>query len=334
MRFRKYQSIENTSRAKTVNYIMDSGNSDGEWVLTLKIHGANYSFYCDGEDVKRGRKTDFLVDETFYGDFNFDYSENIKEMYKFIKENISTMETLTVYGEIYGGLYNHPDVEKVQNATQVMKQVQYRPDNAFAVIDIRVDDDFLDHDAVISLCMDFGFDHAPELARGKFVDLMKFPVVFPDPLSSHLGLPEIEDNDAEGWVLKPLVPKFFDNGNRIILKGKSPKFCEKNGGKGKNPAKVIELSDEGNRLKDELLLYLNDNRLRNVLSHIGTVTQKDFGRLLGMLCQDAFGDFSKNNGVDYEALSKKERNVIKKNMNREAGNVIRPNFLNIIDGEF
>jgi Rnl2 family RNA ligase len=336
MKFRKYSSIENISRTKTINYIVETGNSEGEWVSTLKIHGANYSLWTDGKDVKSGKRSGFIEGSSFYGDFNFDYDQNARDMHKFLQDHMPC-DVLSIHGEIYGGLYDHPDVERDKSATRVQKEVQYIPFNDFIVFDMKVDNMLIDHDLCVDLCKKFGFDHVPVLARGSFYDLMKMDVKFPDPLGVMKGLPLLENNDAEGWVLKPVKPKFFGNGERIILKGKNPDFSEKTGGKrGKPPKPVYELSDEGNRLKDELMTYLNENRLRNVLSHgeIEQVTQKDFGRLLGLFCQDAFGDFCKDNGKEYEALSKKERTVIKKNMNRVGGDVIRPNFVNIIDGEF
>ncbi len=342
MEFRKYSSIENSSRTKTVNYITETGNADGEWVSTLKIHGANYSIWTDGKDVKNGKRSGFIEGKSFFGDFNFDYDSNAKEMFAWLQDRLKSdkhgeVGILSIHGEIFGGCYDHPDVDRDPGATRVQKEVQYIPYNDFIVFDIKVDNMVLSHDQCLSLCEKFGFNHVPVLARGTFYDLMKIPVVFPDPLSVMMGLPKIDDNDAEGWVLKPVDPKFFRNGERIILKGKNPDFEEKNGGKrGKPPKPVYELSDEGNRLKDELMTYLTENRLRNVLSHgdLEEVTQQSFGKLLGLFCMDAFSDFYKDNGVDYEALPKKERTITKKNMNRIAGDVIRPNFLNIIDGEF
>ena len=333
MKFKRYSSIENITRNKTINYIIETGNNIGEWVQTLKIHGANYSIWCDGKDVFRGKRSGF-INNSFYGDFNFDYNQNIRDMFDYLKINNPAMKVLTVYGEIYGGIYNHPDVKKVAEATKVQKEVHYRPDNSFIVFDIKIDGILVDYDTEVLLCVKFGFDHVPELARGLFDKLINNPVVFPDPLYKVFCLPVIEKNDAEGWVLKPVNPLFFANGERIILKGKNPEFREE---KKKNKSKIIiTLSDKGNELRDELLTFITENRLRNVLSHgeIEDITPKDFGRLLGLFCQDIFGDFSKDFGVDYEELPKKDRNIIKKLMHREAGNVIRPNFINILDGEF
>lgn len=336
MEFRKFSSIENTTRTKTVNHIIESVLSNGEWVQTLKIHGANYGIYCDGKDVKTAKRSGFIEGKSFYGDYNFDYTHNIKEMFLFLNDRIPgyTVSQISVHGEIYGGLYNHPDVKRDPSATRVQKEVQYRPDNDFIVFGITINGAFCSYYDKLDLCDMFGFRHVPVLSVGKFEDLINNPVTFPDPLHKEFDLPEIEGNMAEGWVLEPIVPKYFNNGSRVILKGKNDKFKETNEKKPRKP--IVILSDYGNVMLAEILSYLTENRLRNVLSHgeIETVTQKDFGKLLGLFCQDAFGDFSKAFGREYEELPKKERHVIKKNMHRMAGDVIRPHFVNIIDGEF
>ena len=139
MKFKKYGSIEGAHRTKTVNYITETGNADGEWVSTLKIHGANYSLWTDGSSVKRGKRSGFVEGEAFYGDFNFNYDERVRDMFAYINETCIDMETLSIHGEIYGGKYDHPDVEKVKGAKKVQKEVSYRPDNDFIVFDIKVD---------------------------------------------------------------------------------------------------------------------------------------------------------------------------------------------------
>lgn len=337
MIFKKYNSIETINRKKTLNYIIETGNCDGEWVSTLKIHGANYSIFTDGENVKHGKRSGFIEGESFYGDYNFNYDENARSMHEWLNRGMDKVDILSIHGEIYGGLYNHPDVDRDKSAIRVQKEVQYIPHNDFIVFDIKVDNILLDHDYTVRLCETFGFNHVPVLARGKFHDLIKMDVVFDDPLGELMGFPKLEDNKAEGWVLKPVIPKFFGNGERIILKGKNSVFSENSGAKMRKPIKpVIELSELGNNLKEELLLYLNDNRLRNVLSHgdIEKVTQKDFGRLLGFFAKDAFTSFLKDHKPAWDTLENKEQVVIKKNLNRFAGDVIRPKFRDIIDGEF
>lgn len=339
MKFTKYSSIENAAREKTIDHIMQLGMGNTEFVQTLKIHGANYSLYTDGETVRRGKRSGLMGDnESFNGDFNFTYVNNMLALFEYLKMTVSVPFTqVSVHAEIFGGKYLHPDVERVKQATQVQAEVQYCPENRIAVFDIKIDDYIVDYDTMLELCMKFSFPVAPEIARGKFVDLMKTPVEFQDPLHKEFGLPTIEgDNWAEGWVLKPVKAAFFPNGERIILKGKHPKFNENGRLKGKGPKPVYELSDDANELLDTLLGYVNENRLRNVLSHgeFENITQKDFGKLSGLFAKDAYDDFVKDHGEAFEALELKDQHILKKQMNKEAGDVIRPNFVNIIDKNF
>ena len=331
MKFKKYGSIENYYRQKTINHILESDLCSGEWVQLLKIHGANYSFSCDGAEVKRGKRSSFLGDEKFYGDHNFDYSENVMDLFYYL-EKIFNCSVITVYGEIFGGVYNHPDVPKIAGFTKVQQQIHYCPENRFACFDIEVDGKPLWWDDVVRFCEMFKIPLVPELARGYFADLVQADVVFPDPLHKEFGLPTIENNDAEGWVLKPVQERRFYNEERVILKGRNPKFSDQN--KVKKTPNITVLSDAGNIMKDVLISFINENRLKNVISHGDTITQKDFGKLMGLLSQDAFSDFLKDYKEPFELLELKEQNQVKKLMNKEAGDVIRPNFVDIIDGEF
>lgn len=332
MQFKKYSSIENHYRQKVVNYIIDGGFGQNEWVKLLKIHGANYSYFCNGIKSEKGKRTSFLTDETFYGDHHFDYTKNVADIYKYLKELVSDFSVVAVYGEVYGGVYNHPDVPKIQGYTKVQQEVQYCPENRFAAYDIEIDGVPLGWDTVIDLCSKFDIPLVPELERGEFETLLMSDTVFPDPLHEKFGLPPIEGNLAEGWILKPVNEQRFHNGERIILKGKNPNFNEQNPVK-KRP-KIIKLTDEGNAVKDILCSYITENRLRNVLSHIGAVNQKEFGKILGLFIQDSFDDFCKEHLKRFELLDLNEQALVKKFAGKEAGNVIRPHFTNIIDGEF
>jgi hypothetical protein len=66
----KFSSIENAARDKTIDHIMQLGMGNTEFVQTLKIHGANYSLYTDGVDVRRGKRSGLMdFNESFNGDF-------------------------------------------------------------------------------------------------------------------------------------------------------------------------------------------------------------------------------------------------------------------------
>jgi Rnl2 family RNA ligase len=332
MDFRKYQSIDNAYRTKTINAIMQGGYSEGEWVSTLKIHGANYAYYTDGSQVRRAKRSSFIENgENFMSDFKYDYTDNVLSMY-----NSLHVTQLSVHGEVYGGYYSHPDVKHIPSATRVQKGVSYTPYNDFIAFDIKIDGSYVSHDECIKLCTEFGIPHVPVLYKGTFKELLEKDTKFLDPLGEMLGFPKVKDNYAEGWVLKPVNPKFFVNGNRIILKGKNPDFSEKNGGKRGKPIKpILELTSEGKVYIDIIMQYINKNRLNNVLSHgiVQNITDKDFGKILGLFSKDVYNDFVKDN-EEFNALDKKDQKLLKKRMNSECGNLIREHFLDIIDGEF
>lgn len=332
MKFRKFDSIDNITRQKTIDYIIMNGYANKEWVQTLKIHGANYSFWCNGDEVLRGKRSGFIKGESFYGDNNFDYSENVMEIFKWAK---SSYENITLYGEIYGGKYDHPDVPKVNGAVQVQKEVQYIPHNDFIMFNVLLNGEFLSWDAVRVIGNKFGIKTVPELARGTFQDLIQNDVVFLDPIHKEFGLPPIDDNYAEGWVMAPVHPLFTPVGQRIVLKGKNPAMSEKSK-RTKKPKVDLILSDEEKALLEEISQYVTENRLRNVLSHgeIETVTSKDFGKLLGLFAKDILDDYKKDYPGVLEEMDNKDRKRITKYLNKISAELIRANFVNIIDGVF
>ena len=156
---------------------------------------------------------------------------------------------------------------------------------------------------------------------------INFPIDFDSKIPEWLGLPKIENNLCEGVVIKPNEPKFLWSGSRVILKNKNEAFKEISGHKdGFLPKENIKLSDNGNKLLEEILTYITENRLRNVLSHIGAVTDKDFGKIMGLMNKDIIEDFLKNNDEEFNNLDKKERKFIQKRMGSETSQLLRKNF--------
>ena len=133
--------------------------------------------------------------------------------------------------------------------------------------------------------------------------------------------------------MKPVAPGYLNNSDRVILKGKNIKFKEQNKEeKVRKPS--LELDDDANQLKDILFQYINENRLRNVLSHGIIVNDKMFGKILGEFAQDVLTDFLKDHSLEWGNTSEAQCRVIRKLMNKEAGDLIRIHWMNILDGEF
>lgn len=346
MRFKRYNSIENTYRTKTINTIVEQGKSGGEWIVEEKVHGANFSFWYNGEEMRTAKRSAFVGGdgENF---FNSDtikekYETNVKHLYNQLKLS-HEFDTLVVFGELFGGNYPHKDVENDNGIGAVQNGIWYSPNIEFYAFDIKlivgndIDDwkknYFLNTDVCEKLFDKFGIFHSKPLFRGTFEECVEFENLYISKIPEWLGLPEIENNTCEGNILKPVEASYFWNGSRVALKNKNEKFSEKKN-KGPKIKKVINLSDTANELLGEALLHVTENRLRNVLSKFGEVGQKDFGKVMGHMNADVFEDFLKDNKEEFIGLDPKERKFITKKVGQDNANLLRTNFLNIIDGLF
>lgn len=52
MRFKKYSEIENSYRKKNIDIIVAEKLDKGEFVVQEKAHGANLSFWYDGNELQ------------------------------------------------------------------------------------------------------------------------------------------------------------------------------------------------------------------------------------------------------------------------------------------
>ena len=348
MKFQRFSSIDNSYRSKTVNHYIEKGLSDGEWTVGEKIHGSNASLWYDGDELKCAKRGSFLKEtDNFY---NYQkvmegHRERINNLFVILQQEINnnfnwatkleitTLEYFAVYGELFGGWYPHPDVEKVEGVTRVQKGVYYSPDNEFYAYDIKVNGQFINDDDCQRLLKAVGIFNAEPLFRGTFRECLEYKNEYQSTIPKRLGLPEIEDNICEGNVIRPVEPKFIECGSRVILKNKNDKWSEKMAKEPKEKKEVI-LSDEASKLFREIDSLVTENRLRNVLSKTGPISQKEFGKLLGLLMQDVFEEFNKDWKEDFEKLNKDESKIIHKMANSAAAGLIRTNFLNIVDGTF
>ncbi len=334
--FQKYPSIDNTYRTKAINYIRQHECFTDEWVVLLKVHGENFSFYCDGDTVLTGRKLSFTED----GDGFAGHKEVVERLNDNILKATSWLQRMAgakevrFFGELFGGSYNHPDIKRENHASRIQKGVYYCPQNEFYLVDIMVDGEFLSHSAVEMIGEDFDIMYAKPLLRGTFDECLAHSNLFPDPLHKEFGLPEIEGNVCEGIVIKPVSTAYFGNGKRIILKNKNDKFKENNGEKKNKVPQVVKWSPEGLRLHTLLSTYISLNRLTNVMSHGHSIKQKEFGKLMGLLSKDVWDDFYIDYGDEYDYLEENEQKKIKKSMSQMCAILIRPYFQDIVDGEF
>ena len=296
MDFKKYGSIENAQNQDIIRKIKEQGFYNEEYVVQEKVHGANVCFITNGKNIISAKRTAIIsADEKFYNlqELQKKYETKIIQLFNIISKKVENISQLAVYGELFGGLYAHPAVLKVKSATRLQKGIYYSPDNDFYAFDIRINNEqYLDTDTINGFFEEAEFFYAKTLFRGTLDDCLAYPNEFQSQIAVWLGLPQIENNTCEGVVIRPVKPLFFKNRARVMLKNKNEKWAEKSNysarkAKKQKTEKPLPLSNLAQILLKEISTYINENRLNSVLSKIGQVSQKDRGKLQGMLGKDA-----------------------------------------------
>jgi hypothetical protein len=139
---------------------------------------------------------------------------------------------VTLYGELAGGGYPHPDVAEVEGTQPVQTGVWYAPGLFWLLFDAQVTVGerqwWVAERELRCAAETAGLLSVPVLARGPLKQLQDLPAAFASRVPTLFGLPEIEDNSAEGYVLKPAVAweEGGENPARPILKVKQKAFAE------------------------------------------------------------------------------------------------------------
>ena len=139
LEFKKYSSIENSFSREFMEHVVAEMPQDLEYVVQEKVHGANTSFLCDGETVRFAKRTSMLEEsEQFY-----DYPEllerhkdRVLRLFADIKERHPGVTHISVFGEMFGGMYPHDGVKARQKVGLIQKGVCYTPDHEFYGFDI------------------------------------------------------------------------------------------------------------------------------------------------------------------------------------------------------
>lgn len=326
MKFQKYPSIENTYRKDFLGHIIDEGKTDGTWVVTEKIHGANFSFWANKNGVRVAKRTCLIADDdNFYG------SQKVRE--EFVEKIInlpylmeSPIKEIAIFGEIFGGSYPHPKVPQDSQAKKVQSGIYYCPDNQFMIFDIKVDDEYLDFSEMQETCEKAGLPYIGALFQGTFEECLKHKNKFSSTIHKYYHLPKIKDNICEGIVIRPNKTKFLSRGcgggSRIILKSKNDKWSEKV--HAKKPIESIELSAKASEIKEEIKSMITENRYNSVVSKIGEVTVAHFGQIMKDFNKDILEEAYKSElAYQFNALDKSEQKIVKKSMNHNIANLVR-----------
>lgn len=333
MIFKTYNSIENSYQTRVIEQIYLHGFANEIFVVQEKVHGANFSFFTNGKEIKIAKRTSFIDEnEKFYNAHQIleRYRKNVIDVFQKVKTIHPDIETVVIYGELFGGGYKHKEVESVKDAIKVQKGVEYSPYNEFYAFDIKLNGTtYLDTDLVNQIFDEAGFFYAKVLFQGTLEDALKFPNDFDSKIPSWLSLPEIENNICEGAIIKTLKTKYFRNGSRVILKNKNEKWTEKSkmAKKDRPIQKEVHFSEKAQNIWEEMQKYATANRLNNVVSKIGEFETKLMGKIIGLFSMDILEDFEKDFPNAFKTIEKEEQKRINKKLNALVIDVIKEELM-------
>lgn len=333
LEFKKYSSIENSFNKEFMEHIEAEMPMDLVYVVQEKVHGANSSFLCDGSDVQFAKRTAVLGKEEQFYDYEqlvSTYKDKILRLFERIKVQHPQLERVNVFGEMFGGQYPHKEVVNNPKISLIQKGIYYCPSHEFYGFDIYITENsigkYLDVEEVDELFEAEGFLYAKTLFKGNLEECLNYPNLFQTHIPEWLGLPPIEGNTCEGVVIRPVTPMYFKNGSRVLIKNKNEKFSEKKQMKKriKEFDVPVQLSESLTRLMPELEAYVTENRLTNVISHIGEIQiPRDIAKVMGNFSKDVLEDFLKEYHEQYNALEKDEQKRLKKQLNKLATDLVK-----------
>ena len=348
MEFHKYRKIFENIKDYKFNSVQHKKLNKENWVITEKIHGSNFSIYCDENNIKFAKRSQFLkIEDNFYNYQSIisQLSQKVMHMFKDLHtnekyNNNDDINYIIIYGELFGGWF--PDdvsnwkgnSERIDSEGRIkipMEQravqegVYYDSTLNFIAFDIQIikhDNNclFIDYNDMINLCQNHDMLVTQPLMIGKLNELIKYNVNFDSTIPKYVGLNNLENNIAEGIVIKPisniLILNQKNNLIRCAVKIKHPKFAEICT---KSKFNMLNTFKSPDNILNSLI---NHNRLHAVISKVGPLDKNNYEEIVGELIDDIWIDYYNNNNnvknLDYkktnQLLENKCKLFVKSNM--------------------
>lgn len=292
MEFKKFTKLVNTYDKKTLGEIRKLGFDNCDWVVTEKLDGANFSFWFNGDKFKVASRNRFVDGGFFNCQQVIDlYKDAVQATYYSLvsKGEIVGGDTLTIVGELVGeGINGRVKYKTPEGFTR-----------GFYAFDLEVNGEPKGYLYTVSEVQ--GIPCAPLFKVCSFEEAISYNNTFKSVLTPD----DVDVNHSEGVALSPSKPLYFNSGSRVYLKSKSELFKEK---EVKQRKEEPLLSEFDNERCNDILGYINNNRVLSVLSKFGELGEKDFGKVLGLILEDVEEEYRDDNdccaytGVENKAL--------------------------------
>lgn len=298
-----------------------------KWVVTEKVHGANFSLVYENAKLLFAKRKDYLGwDDDFFG-FQQVVSE-IEDRMLSLFEALSLelkADKYIVYGELFGGKYPHPEVAADPDVEAIQTGIYYAPTIGFCAFDIAFEiggqKHYLDYDKAMDYFEKYGIFYAKALLTGKLNDVQDFNLRIDSTIPAQLGLPALEQNLIEGVVIKPLHHQHLDLDFRPVVKMKNPEFDEEKkfheSEKWSFTRKISSRSEELSFILEEIALYINDNRLQSAVSKTGKIDFENAQRIQQIsdeMLADTWADFNEDNQGLLSELNESQQEWLRQRM--------------------
>ncbi|RFS20133.1 2'-5' RNA ligase [Chitinophaga silvatica] len=281
-----------------------------KWIVTEKIHGANFSFVYENRRLRFAKRKDYLKwTDDFFG-FQLVVAELEDRMIQLFEQLSKDKpgSRYIIYGELFGGKYPHPDVASAPEVQAIQTGVYYSPSVQFCAFDIAVESEnlapkqYLDYEEAITYFEKYNILYARVLFSGKLNEVLNFNTRIDSTIPALLNLPPLDANLIEGIVVKPLKHSTV-NDLRPIIKIKNPEFDEeKKFHEAEKWSLIPDITSRSEKLSflvEEMANYITENRLNSALSKIGQLDLNNSTRMNEIhseFLEDIFTDFNIENG--------------------------------------
>ncbi len=298
-----------------------------KWVVTEKVHGANFSLVYEDRQLLFAKRKDYLSwDADFFGFQQVvnDIEDRVLGLFEELSLELKA-DKYILYGELFGGKYPHPDVPADPDVEAIQTGIYYAPSVQFCAFDLAIETngkkEYLDYDKAMKYWDQYGILYAKPLLIGKVNEVQNFNIRIHSSIPSQLGLPELEQNLIEGVVVKPLHHHHLNLSLRPVVKLKNPEFDEEKKFHESEAwsfkKKVISKSEELTFILEEISMYINGNRLQSAISKTGKIDRGNETRMNEIreeVLRDTWTDFNENNTGLLSDLTAEQQEWLRKRM--------------------
>ena len=305
-----------------------------DWVVTEKIHGANFSFIYENQQLKFAKRKAYLSwNDDFFG---FQavvqaLEHTVIGLFETLSKDIEGQQYI-IYGELFGGTYPHDKVKPDETVQAIQTGIYYAPSVQFYAFDIAivnkvVDEEtteetiekyYLDYSTALTYFERYNLFHAKSLQIGTLNEALEFDIQINSTIPKLLEFPKIEDNIIEGVIIKPLEHLDYPLTKRPIIKLKNPEFEENDkfhqAQKWSYIPAITVHTQELDFIIEALRTYITPNRRQSAISKIGGWNPNNPERMAAIQTEyltDIWTDFNLDHGGILEELEKVQQDWIK-----------------------